>query len=218
MPRLRQFILKASLVTDLETFTPPPIPDAEPTPTPPAVETESLGEFIWEILQTLILAGILIVFFRSFIFQNYIVEGNSMLDTLLPNERVIVSRLSYIIGEPQRGDVIVFQYPLDPSRDFVKRIIGMPGETISIQNNHVFIDGQPLPPETYVHYPTMTFLPPTHLGEDEYFVMGDNRPGSSDSRSWGPLDKRFIIGKAWLIYFPLNRIHILSHPDIGLGP
>jgi len=204
-------------VTDLETFTPHPIPDIEPTPVPPAAESESLGELVWEILQTLILAGLLIVFFRSFVFQNYIVEGNSMLDTLLPNERLIVSRLSYIIGEPQRGDIIVFQYPRDPNRDFVKRIIGMPGETISIQNNHIFIDGQPLPPEPYVHYPEMASLPPTTLGDNEYFVMGDNRPGSSDSRSWGPLAKRFIIGKAWLVYFPLNRIHLIPHPNIEPG-
>ncbi|NOZ71073.1 MAG: signal peptidase I [Chloroflexi bacterium] len=204
-------------MTDLETFTPHPIPDIEPTPVPPAAESESLGELVWEILQTLILAGLLIVFFRSFVFQNYIVEGNSMLDTLLPNERLIVSRLSYIIGEPQRGDIIVFQYPRDPNRDFVKRIIGMPGETISIQNNHIFIDGQPLPPEPYVHYPEMASLPPTTLGDNEYFVMGDNRPGSSDSRSWGPLAKRFIIGKAWLVYFPLNRIHLIPHPNIEPG-
>lgn len=204
-------------MTDLETFTPHPIPDIEPTPVPPAAESESLGELVWEILQTLILAGLLIVFFRSFVFQNYIVEGNSMLDTLLPNERLIVSRLSYIMGEPQRGDIIVFQYPRDPNRDFVKRIIGMPGETISIQNNHIFIDGQPLPPEPYVHYPEMASLPPTTLGDNEYFVMGDNRPGSSDSRSWGPLAKRFIIGKAWLVYFPLNRIHLIPHPNIEPG-
>ncbi|NOX63116.1 MAG: signal peptidase I [Chloroflexi bacterium] len=172
---------------------------------------------MWEIVQTLVLAGLLIVVFRTFVFQNFIVEGNSMLNTLLPGERVIVSRIHYIIGEPQRGDVIVFQYPRDPSRDFVKRIIGMPGETIAIRNGQVFVNGQALPPETYVTNPSLDEMSPLTLNKDEYFVMGDNRGGSSDSRSWGPLQSRFIIGKAWLIYFPLDKFGLVPHVDLEPG-
>lgn len=208
--------LSTSASTDTDTELLPPYP--APVPTTAETDTTSLGEFVWEILQTLVMAGLLIVFFRAFIFQNYIVEGNSMLETLHPGERVIVSRLSYIAGEPQRGDIIVFEYPLDPSRDFVKRIIGMPGETISIRNNQVFIDSRPLPPETYLQYSIMGALAPMTLGANEYFVMGDNRPGSSDSRTWGPLNKRFIIGKAWMVYFPLNHLHLITHPSIEPGP
>ncbi|HEY53483.1 MAG TPA: signal peptidase I [Caldilineae bacterium] len=173
------------------------------------------GHWVWEIVQTLVLAGLLIVFFRSFIFQNYIVEGESMVPTLLSEERLIVSRLAYVLGEPQRGDIIVFQYPYDPQRDFVKRIIGLPGETVAINNGIVYIDGKPLPDESaYLDHMSMETKPPVTLGEDEYFVMGDNRPGSSDSRSWGPLAGHNIIGKAWLIYFPLENAGLIPHYDL----
>ncbi|MBX7233490.1 MAG: signal peptidase I [Caldilineales bacterium] len=189
-------------------------PAAEPEPVAPSTPAAGHADAIWEILETLIIAGLLIVFFRAFIFQNYIVEGQSMLNTLLPGERVIVSRLSYILGDPQRGDVIVLQFPLDPERDFVKRIIGLPGETIAIDDGFVTIDGKPLPPETYVEFPSGTDMGPVQLAADEYFVMGDNRAGSSDSRSWGPLRDRDIIGKAWLVYFPFDQFGFVTHPDL----
>lgn len=193
---------------------PASLPATEPEPAAPSKAAASHANAIWEILETLIIAGLLIVFFRAFIFQNYIVEGQSMLNTLLPGERVIVSRLSYILGEPQRGDVIVLQFPLDPERDFVKRIIGLPGETIAIDDGRVAINGQPLPPESYVEFPSGTDMAPVQLADDEYFVMGDNRAGSSDSRSWGPLKKREIIGKAWLVYFPFDQFGFVTHPDL----
>jgi signal peptidase I len=185
--------------------------------TPPSASAQTRTTFasvIWEILQTLVIAGLLIAFFRAFLFQNYVVEGQSMLNTLLPGERVIVSRISYIVGQPARGDVIVLQYPLDPSRDFVKRIIGLPGETVAIVNGQVFIDGRPLPPEPYVVYTSTTDMAPLQLGPDEYFVMGDNRVGSSDSRVWGPLPARRIIGKAWLIYYPFDKFGLVPHLDL----
>jgi signal peptidase I len=184
----------------------------------PARQSSSLGEALWEILQTLILAGLLIVFFRTFVFQNYIVDGNSMLPALEPGERVIVGRTHYLLGKPQRGDVIVLQYPRDPDRDFVKRIIGLPGETVSISNGQVFIDGRPLARETYVQNLSRTDHTPTRLGDNEYFVMGDNRAGSSDSRSWGPLHRRYIIGKAWLIYFPIGKLGFVPHAALELAP
>lgn len=138
-----------------------------------------------------------------------------MIETLQAQERLIVSRLSYILGEPERGDVIVFQYPYDPQRDFVKRIIGLPGETVAINNGIVFIDGKALPNESaYVTYTSRDTKPPLELGDDEYYVMGDNRPGSSDSRSWGALTGKNIIGKAWLIYFPFSDVEMVKHSDL----
>ena len=138
-----------------------------------------------------------------------------MIRTLTAQERLIVSRLSYVLGDPQRGDVIVFQYPYDPQRDFVKRIIGLPGETVAINNGVVYIDDKPLPDESaYVEYMSMETEPPVTLGDDEYFVMGDNRPGSSDSRSWGPLTGRNIIGKAWLIYYPFGESGFVKQSDL----
>lgn len=179
---------------------------------------QSTSSIIWETLQTLVLAGLLIVFFRTFIFQNFAVEGSSMVPTLIQGDRLIVSRLSYMLGEPARGDIIVFQYPFGPDRDFVKRVIGLPGETLAIQNGQVFINGKPLPPEDYVQNKSHDTYAPITLGDDEYFVMGDNRTGSSDSRSWGPLQKHFIIGKAWLIYYPFQHFRFLQHPDMEPVP
>ena len=197
-----------SIAQPLPQDAPPPV-----IPTSPARKKQSSGSIIWETLQTLVLAGLLIVFFRTFIFQNFVVEGSSMFPTLMQGDRLIVSRLSYFLGEPDREDIIVFQYPYGPERDFVKRIIGLPGETVAIQNGQVFINGNPLPPEDYVKNKSSDTMPPVTLSDDEYFVMGDNRTGSSDSRSWGPLQKHFLIGKAWLIYFPLKHFQFLKHPD-----
>jgi signal peptidase I len=208
-------------VSDSDLSAPPPTPEStNDSTTKSAAITEEpkksgLGHWLWEVIQTLVLAGLLIVFFRSFIFQNYIVEGDSMVNTLHAQERLIVSRLSYILGEPERGDVIVFQYPYDPQRDFVKRIIGLPGETVAINNGVIFIDGEPLPDESsYVDYVSSESKPPIELGDDEYYVMGDNRPGSSDSRSWGALTGKNIIGKAWLIYFPFSAAELVPHSDL----
>lgn len=198
---------------------PPSVADAAVVATPARrPKQHSAASLVWETLQTLVLAGLLIVFFRTFIFQNFVVEGSSMFPTLMQGDRLIVSRLSYFVGEPARGDIIVFQYPYGPERDFVKRIIGLPGETVAIQNGQVFIDGRPLPPETYVQNKSSETKPPVTLADDEYFVMGDNRTGSSDSRSWGPLQQHFIIGKAWLIYFPFSRFQFLQHPDMEPEP
>ncbi len=183
----------------------------------PASSQDDLARLLWETLQTLVLAGLLIVLFRAFVFQNFVVEGSSMLPTLVQGDRLIVSRLSYIFGEPDRGDIIVFQYPYGPDKDFVKRIIGLPGETVAVQNGQVYINNQPLSSEPYVKFASHDTYGPITLGDDEYFVMGDNRSGSSDSRSWGPLQSHFIIGKAWLIYYPFDRFQILHHPDISLS-
>ncbi len=194
----------------------PAIPSTPSTTTTDKPEKSGLGHLVWEIIQTLVLAGLLIVFFRSFIFQNYIVEGSSMIPTLTAQERLIVSRLSYVLGDPQRGDVIVFQYPHDPQRDFVKRIIGLPGETVAINNGVAIIDGKPFPDESaYVENKSSETIDPVVLGDDEYFVMGDNRPGSSDSRSWGALTGKNIIGKAWLIYYPFdNKAGLVQQSDL----
>ena len=211
-------------------ITPTPVEAADDVLQPPSVvvkpapeaiqpsKSQDTARFLWETLQTLVLAGLLIVLFRAFVFQNFVVEGSSMYPTLMQGDRLIVSRLSYIFGEPERGDIIVFQYPFGPERDFVKRIIGLPGETIAIQNGQVFINGKPLSSETYVQNQSFDNYGPITLGDDEYFVMGDNRSGSSDSRSWGPMQRHFIIGKAWLIYYPFERFQILHHPHLEVGP
>ena len=190
----------------------PAVPESAIAQSPTAPrQREDGASMIWETLQTLVLAGLLIVFFRTFVFQNFVVEGSSMSPTLTQSDRLIVSRLSYYLGQPERGDIIVFQYPYGPDRDFVKRVIGLPGETVAIKDGRVFINNKPLQSEPYVKNKSHDTHDPVTLGEDEYFVMGDNRTGSSDSRSWGLLQRHFIIGKAWLIYYPFDHFRFLKH-------
>jgi len=122
----------------------------------------------------------------------------------------MVNKLSYHLGEPSRGDVIVFKYPKDPSRNFVKRLIAKGGETIAIQDSKLFINGKQVPEK---------YLPPGFIIDDNfepeevptgtYFMMGDNRNHSEDSRSWGILPEEYIIGKTVIIYWPLDRIKVL---------
>lgn len=149
--------------------------------------------------------------------QNFRVEGHSMEPTLHQGEYVMVSKLSYrlealealpLLGEwfrpPRRGDVVVFRFPQDPSRDFVKRIVGLPGEVVDVRDGRVYINGEPLeepwlPPGTQVE---RCYVCPLTVPADHYFVMGDNRPGSNDSRHWGPVPRRLLVGRVFLVYWP----------------
>ncbi len=173
-------------------------------------------KFFASIKEYIVLIGtsLLMVFLvRSFIAQPFVVNGASMEPTFHTNEYLIVDQLSYELGEPHRGDVIVFKYPLLPSRFFIKRVIALPGETIRINNNEVFIkkvgedEFTPLD-EPYVEFPKESFVEMT-LSQDEYFVMGDNRAASLDSRTWGPLKESFIVGKAFVRLFPPSKIDFL---------
>ena len=119
----------------------------------------------------------------------------------------MVVKAAYWFEDPGRGDVIVFRYPLDPQQEFVKRVIGLPGETIECKGGVLYIDGKPLA-ETYVNGTTYDFAA-TEVPEGCYFVMGDNRQNSADSRSWGFLPRKDIIGRACFVYWPLHNWHLL---------
>jgi len=163
-----------------------------------------------ELLRFAFIAIIIVLPIRYFIAQPFIVSGASMEYTFHNNEYLIVDQLTYHFENPTRGEVIIFRYPKDPSKYFIKRIIGMPGETVIIDGNQVTITNKEFPngkvlDEPYIN--TMsgdTYLKQT-LGDDEYFVMGDNRDHSSDSRVWGTLPKDNIVGRAFLRLFPLNE-------------
>ena len=161
----------------------------------------------------LIGTSLLMVFLvRTFIAQPFVVSGASMEPTFHTGEYLIVDQLSYQIGEADRGDVVVFKYPLIPSRFFIKRVIGLPGETVKINNNIVEIkevDAEDfyILDEPYIEFPKESFVD-TVLADDEYFVMGDNRIASLDSRSWGPLKEDLIVGKAFLRLFPISKVDI----------
>jgi len=159
-----------------------------------------------EFLQSLIIALILALIIRTFFFQFFYIPSRSMESTLLINDRIIVTKFSYWFNEPQRGDVVVFKYPLNPSTLYVKRVIALPGENIKLKDSKLYIN------DTLVSEP---YLPddlkfedfgPVEVPEGEYFMMGDNRNNSSDSRTWGFVKKDLILGKSQVIYWPFDRL------------
>jgi signal peptidase I len=167
-----------------------------------------------EIIQFSIIAVLIVVPIRMFIAQPFIVSGDSMFDTFESGQYLIIDQLSYYLSDPKRGDVVVFRYPRDPSKFFIKRIIGIPGDTITIENSSVTIINDKHPEGVRLQEPYVTSMQPSPLfeetlGDREYFVMGDNRDQSSDSRSWGVLQEERIIGRAYLRLFPPNTLDYL---------
>jgi len=198
------------------------------------------GRWITELI--VIVMVVLII--RVFVAQAYNIPSGSMKPTLLVGDFILVNKLVYRFSEPQRGDIVVFKYPIDPNIDFIKRIVALPGEQVEVKNNQVFINGKPLPltevgrgeengvrkfiyeevmPEGIKHkvqfYEDFPFskrdfgpvvVPPNH-----YFVMGDNRDNSEDSRYWGFLSRENIVGKAFVIYFS-GDVPPLQTTDVSL--
>lgn len=166
----------------------------------------------WEIVRFVGITLLIVVPIRTYIAQPFIVSGASMYPTFADNEYLIVDELSYRLRPPERGEVIVFRYPKAPSKYFIKRIIGLPGEEVSIKDNRVFITDAAGKKrelnEPYARGETGVNLE-VILGASEYFVLGDNRQVSLDSRSWGALPEKFISGRAAVRLFPFNKIAVL---------
>jgi signal peptidase I len=169
---------------------------------------------LWELVKYAIAALLIVIPFRIFVAQPYIVSGSSMDPTFKNGDYLIVDQLSKRFEEPKRESVVIIRYPKDPSKFFIKRLIGFPGETVEIKNGSVYIQGELMPSvpnrpllldEPYVVYKKDENFS-MKLGTDEYFVMGDNRAGSSDSRAWGSVPKKYIIGRPVLRLLPLNKI------------
>ena len=177
-------------------------------PLPAEQDKASLKALVREVLETIILT-VVIYLVVNFATGRFRVEGTSMEPSVHPGQYVLVDKISYRLGQPQRGDVIVFNYPLATDRDFIKRVIGLPGETVSVSGGVVSINGAPLN-EPYIAAPPISGGSWT-LGPDQYFVMGDNRNSSSDSRSWGPLEYKYFIGKAVLVYWPPPTWGLVPH-------
>lgn len=179
----------------------------------PTGETSWL-EVVWETIKYALVALVIIVPVRIFIAQPFIVSGNSMYPTYHNGEYLIVNETIKYFGEYHRGDVVIIRYPNDPSKYFIKRVIGLPGETVTIRNGVVSITSatQTTPlvlEEPYVQNRKNDNLSRT-LDNDEFFVMGDNRAQSSDSRIWGPVPTRLMNGEALLRLFPISAIAL--HP------
>ena len=167
----------------------------------------------WEIVRFTIIALIIVIPIRLFIAEPFIVSGDSMVPTFNNGNYLIVDKLSYEMGNPQRDDIIIFKYPIDPSKYFIKRIIGLPNETVDIQGNTITITNA-AHPEGFTLTQPFIINPAdndTHitLTKDQYFVMGDNRRFSSDSRAWGPVNRNLIVGKVFLRLWPVNKIDVL---------
>ncbi|MEY2665355.1 MAG: hypothetical protein RLZZ480_460 [Candidatus Parcubacteria bacterium] len=167
-----------------------------------------------EIFRFALIAILIVVPIRMFIAQPFIVSGASMETTFHSGEYLIVDQLSYHFEKPSRGDVIIFRYPRDPSKFFIKRVIGEPGDTITIENGVVTIKNEANINGFVLEEPYAEKMPPAPkmtetLGDREYFVMGDNRDESSDSRTWGVLQEERIIGRAWARLFPPSSLDYL---------
>lgn len=163
--------------------------------------------FFWEIAKIVILALIIVIPIRYFIFQPFIVKGISMEPNFHNGDYLIVDEISYRFRTPYRGDIIIFRYPQNPSEKFIKRIIGLPEEIVSLENNQIVIidkfgEREVLNESSYLNSQTLFNNKEIYLTQDEYFVLGDNRSSSFDSRSWGVLPRKNIIGRALFRVFP----------------
>ncbi|MFH1365948.1 MAG: signal peptidase I [Patescibacteria group bacterium] len=191
-------------------------------------QEKSTSQSFWELVRFALIALIIVFPIRWFIADPFIVSGSSMVPTFENGDYLIVDELSYELSNPKRNDVAVFKYPgdpknnpnrnfilrfFDPGKYFIKRVIGLPNETVDIKGNVVTITNNEYPEGFKLDQPFVKNAAnnDTHvvLKSDEYFVMGDNRSGSSDSRAWGPVKGEFFTGKAFLRLLPINKIDIL---------
>tara|TARA_Y100000310_G_C20672541_1_gene811107 strand:- start:1650 stop:2243 length:594 start_codon:yes stop_codon:yes gene_type:complete len=175
---------------------------------PRAEEQKEKGSFFTIFFITFLIA----LFIRVFIAQPFVVNGASMEPTFETSEYLIVDELSYRFREPLRGEVIIFKFPQDTSKFFIKRIVALPGETVEIRNNKITItheDGSSITSEdAYLTWPTSGSTKVT-LADEEYFVLGDNRTVSSDSRQWGPVIEDLIVGRAFMRFLPITDLNYL---------
>jgi len=172
--------------------------------------TKTKWQSFWELVRFAFIALIIVIPIRVFIAEPFIVSGSSMVPTFENGDYLIIDKVSYELGSPKRDDVVVFRYPGDTSKFFIKRIIGLPNETVDIKGNEVTITNEDYKDGFKLDQPFVKNLSnnDTHfeLKSDEYFVMGDNRSASSDSRYWGAVKKDLLTGKALLRLLPVNKV------------
>ncbi len=175
-----------------------------------------LGSFILDTLQIIVFAVAIFLFVYLLILQPHKIKGQSMEPNFDNGEFLLTDKVTYRFNDPKRGDVIVFKAPPDYEEEYIKRIIGLPGETVAVINGKIIIDGQPL---TEDYLPTGTYTNEASfvangksviVPSDSYFVVGDNRGNSYDSRSWGFISGDKITGRAWFVYWPLNSAGLIE--------
>ena len=175
--------------------------------------TQKVLQFFWDLLKVVCVSLAIIIPVRYFLIQPFYVKGASMEPSFYDHEYLIIDEISYRFNDPSRGDIIVFKYPKDPSQYFIKRIIGLPGEVVDISDNRVYIHGADDNKQKFL-LEENEYLPDENrtldsrkwsLGSVEYYVMGDNREYSLDSRRFGPVDSSLIIGRVWFRGWPFWR-------------
>ncbi|HMM28693.1 MAG: signal peptidase I [Chloroflexota bacterium] len=179
----------------------------------PKPEIRHGRSFLRELLETVVLIAAIYAFV-NLATARFVVDGRSMLPNFNTDQFIIVSRLSYILGEPKRGDVVVFHNPADPTHDFIKRVIGLPGETVTIQNGRVYVNGVRLEEPYIQNFCRGTVCDDTwEIGPEEYFVLGDNRSSSRDSHNFGPISRELLVGRAFIRYWPPSDWAVITHPS-----
>ncbi|MBU1118989.1 signal peptidase I [Patescibacteria group bacterium] len=177
------------------------------------------GSFVFELVKIIVICLAIVIPVRFFLIQPFFVKGDSMEPNFSNKEYLIIDQISYRFSEPDRGDVVVFRYPYDPSQYYIKRVIGLPGETVSVDDGEVIVysDQHENGVVLREYYLTQDLVTPGEakfsLGEEEYFVLGDNRSASSDSRVWGSLPKANIVGKAWIRALPVSKAQAFTTPQ-----
>ena len=176
--------------------------------------------WIRELVETVAVALVLAFLIRTFIVQTFYIPSGSMEPTLLVGDRIMAYKIFYGLNHVQRGDIIVFKFPLNPKKDFIKRVIGLPGDTVEIIDKKVYINGKKLVEPYAVHrdnwdigFPRDEYGP-VKVPPNSLFVLGDNRDSSEDSSYWGYVPEKNIVGRAFLIYWPPWRIRILKRPVV----
>ena len=198
-----------------------------------------MTRLIKEIVEAAILALLVFMVIQSTV-RNFRVDGSSMHPTLEGGQYLLVNKLVYFqvdrerlsriipfwkvdrpdgrfaIHPPKRGEVIVFHFPQNPAKDFVKRVIALPGEEVSLREGTVYINGEPLE-EAWQPAKDRSTMPPVRIAEKEYYVLGDNRRASNDSRSWGAVPEENVVGKVWLVYWPTSAAQWLNSTASAVG-
>jgi len=215
---------RTNQVPDVYTLTPEVKVDAPASDplvdgkTTTVTESEPQPSMTWmmlrELIETVVLSLVIFLLIRQVV-QNYRIESHSMQPNFYEGQFILVNKLAYRLGSPERGDVLVFHNPQNVKEDYIKRVIGLPGDTLDIHDGKVFINGK----ELVEKYPINEISPgqtygPIVIEPDHLFVMGDNRPQSQDSRYFGQLSEDLIVGKAWVRVWPLDKFGIIQHYDL----
>jgi signal peptidase I len=190
----------------------PSFVDTVPSVSPAVQPKRSVLGSVAHWARDLMISVVLAIFVILFIYQPVKVEGTSMMPTLDDQERIFINKFVYRFhfGNIDRGDTVVFWFPGDPSKSYIKRVIGMPGDRVEVDEGRVIVNGQALV-ESYVppEFRDQSSMPVRMVPEEEYFVLGDHRSSSNDSRAWGMVPRRYIYGKAVFIYWPLDKMGLL---------